>query len=264
MAEPDAVVEAWIRALIDRHTATLRRPEFLKAVRALSVRYVERRHRLSEQAPLDSAGKRAAFAGFYAPLHFLVAQAVVAAWDAAALNPRRLIDLGCGTGVASAAWAIACAEQPAILGVDRDSWALREAAWNWRQLGVAGRTRRGNLVDVAEVLAKDRRLRDGSALVLAWSVNEIDDRGRRRLLPALRTLGSRAVPSLVIEPIARAASPWWDEWTSAAIALGGQVTERRVDSSWPTPLATIDADAGFRREGFAVRALWLGPRPTKS
>jgi hypothetical protein len=71
------------------------------------------------------------------------------------------------------------------------------------------------------------------------------------------------VPSLVIEPIARAAAPWWDEWTSAAIALGGQATEQRVDAPLQTALATLDADAGFRREGLAIRALWLGPRPTK-
>jgi hypothetical protein len=42
------------------------------------------------------------------------------------------------------------------------------------------------------------------------------------------------------------------------------VAEHRVDASWPATLATLDADAGFRREGLAVRALWLGPRPTKS
>src|SRR4051794_40832473 len=74
-----ADIDRWCEALIARHTASLSRPEFLKAVRALSARYVEARGRLADRSPIDSAGKRAAFAAFYAPLHFVTMREVVRA-----------------------------------------------------------------------------------------------------------------------------------------------------------------------------------------
>ena len=86
---------------------TSRPPKFLKAVRALSARYVERRAGLADRSPLDSAGKRAAFAAYYAPLHFLTTREVVRASGAASADSiDRILDLGCGTGAASAAWAL--------------------------------------------------------------------------------------------------------------------------------------------------------------
>ncbi len=69
------------------------RSEFLKAIRALSARYVERRGVLADRSPIDSAGKRAAFAGFYAPLHFLTVRAVVASPGRPAAGNH--IDRGC-------------------------------------------------------------------------------------------------------------------------------------------------------------------------
>ena len=56
LADP---VHDWLGALVARHTSTLSRAEFLKAVRALSARYVERRQELPRRSPVDSAGKRA-------------------------------------------------------------------------------------------------------------------------------------------------------------------------------------------------------------
>jgi hypothetical protein len=64
--------EKWMAALEARHLAELRFPEVARALRALSSAYVERRGRLAEGAALDGAGKRAAFALFYGPLHYLI------------------------------------------------------------------------------------------------------------------------------------------------------------------------------------------------
>jgi hypothetical protein len=233
------------------------RPEFLKAVRALSARYVETRARLADRTPTDSPGKRAAFAGFYAPLHFLTARAVVNAVGAARSDLDRLVDLGCGTGVAAAAWAMACRTRPSLSGVDRHSWMLQEAMWTWRMLGLRGRVRRGDLVVAAERLADDRRARAGMGVVLGWSVNELEERHRQRLLPALCTLASRGVSILVIEPIARAAAPWWDEWVAATAALGGRAGEWKFDPVLPAELAALDEAAGFRRQALAARSLWV-------
>src|SRR5262249_29374865 len=150
--------DEWIAALIERHTASLTRPEFLKSIRALSARYVEQRASLNERSALDSAGKRAAFAAFYAPLHFLtvqqIAREVGTASDAPAIET--MLDLGCGTGVASAAWARAMPQPPRLEGVDLHPWALEETRWTWRALGLSGTTRRGPLEQKLTALVSSR------------------------------------------------------------------------------------------------------------
>src|SRR3954464_12502113 len=97
----DSRVRRWLGALEARHLASLTPSEAARALRALSSCYVERRARLAAGGALDSAGKRAAFALFYAPLHFLVTREVVRAVDAAP-GIVALTDLGCGTGAAGA------------------------------------------------------------------------------------------------------------------------------------------------------------------
>ena len=68
-----------------------------RALRALSSAYVERRHTVARGGPLDSAGKRAAFALFYAPLHFLAAIHVIQRLSKAVTpSPSTVLDIGCG------------------------------------------------------------------------------------------------------------------------------------------------------------------------
>src|SRR5258705_7503583 len=100
---PGADVEAWYAALEARHLATLTFPEVRRALQALSSLYVERRDRLVPGRALDGAGKRAAFAMFYGPLHFLIVREIVRDLRAAEPPLVRVVDLGCGTGVAGAA-----------------------------------------------------------------------------------------------------------------------------------------------------------------
>jgi hypothetical protein len=252
----DDAIDRWVSDVLDRQTGTLSRPEFLKAVRALSARYVERRRELPHRSPLDSAGKRAAFAGFFAPLHFVTMRAVVQRLGAAPAGLRQIVDLGCGTGAASAAWALAFSERPSIVGVDRSSWALAEAAWNWRQLGIPGRTKRGDLVDEVSPRAS-REERTRSALLLAWSVNELDDRARDALLPALLAAADAGRTVLVVEPLARRAVPWWGRWARAYEAAGGRADEWKEEAALPAALAEISEAAGFRRESIGARTLWL-------
>ena len=81
----NAVFQEWLTALERRHLADLRVPEVTRALRALSSAYVERRRQTTSaggrhvHGALDSAGKRAAFALFYAPLHFIAVSEVVRA-----------------------------------------------------------------------------------------------------------------------------------------------------------------------------------------
>ena len=64
-------VEVWLEALERRHLAELTFSEAARALRALSSCYVERRPRLASGGALDTRGKRAAFALFYGPVHFV-------------------------------------------------------------------------------------------------------------------------------------------------------------------------------------------------
>jgi hypothetical protein len=253
--EPSNLSSEWLAAVIERHTRAMSRPEFLKAVRALSARYVERRASLPNRAPADSAGKRAAFAGFFAPLHFLTARAIVEAVGAGRPDLDRVHDLGCGTGVAGAAWALACGSRPALAGLDRQKWMLDEARWNWRALGLTGRALRGDLVASAARLAADARVSRRDGVVLAWSVNELNALQRSAVLSALGVLAGRGVAVLVIEPLSHAAVPWWDPWVAT---LGGRTETWKFDAIMPASLEALDAEAGFRREHLAARSLWIG------
>src|ERR1041384_458334 len=140
---------AWLSALETRHLADLRIPEVTRALRARSSAYVERRHtRLRSSSaggqkmtrgPLDSAGKRAAFALFYAPLHFLATTHVAGALAGPPQPPpSAILDVGCGTGAAGAAWAIAAGGSPVVNGIDRHPWAVEEGRRTYRTRGVNG------------------------------------------------------------------------------------------------------------------------------
>src|SRR6188474_2387600 len=118
--------DAWIDRVIERHTQSMTRPEFLKAVRALSARYVEQRATLRDRSPLDSAGKRAAFAGFYAPLHFVTVRQIIQTTGLGRRDVETIMDLGCGTGVGGAAWALAYDPPARVVGVDLNTWVLDE------------------------------------------------------------------------------------------------------------------------------------------
>ena len=252
----------WIAALVERHTSALSRPELLRAIRALSARYVERRAELDRRSPTDSAGKRAAFAAFYAPLHYLTVRGVLRELDDSSAGIDQIVDLGCGTGVAGAAWARALPHPVPIRGIDRQGWALDEARWNWAQLGVRGRVHRGDLVGaVREPGGRQSQSKtDGTGLILGWSVNELDRASRAALLPALIDTARRGATILVVEPMARSAVPWWDEWVSAFTAAGGRAHEWRLPADLPPILLDLDRSAGFDRRELAARSLWLKPK----
>jgi RNA polymerase sigma-70 factor (ECF subfamily) len=255
MQAPRDSFEAWLPLLVQRHTRDLPTPQFLKAVRALSARYVETREELSARSPTDSAGKRAAFAGFFSAMHFLTVREIVRALRAAERPLNGIVDLGCGTGAASAAWALEFPAPPTILGIDRDAWALKEASWNWRLLDVRGQTRR------ADVVAEVKRLRRRSdrrdlGIVLAWVLNELTDEGRGQVLPALTALAADGAAVLIVEPIARRAAPWWPAWADVWRRTGGQMDEWKLHSRLPEVLARLSRDAGFRRDWLGARTLW--------
>jgi hypothetical protein len=239
--------ERWMTDLEARYLADLRFAEVTRALRALSSIYVERRARLREGAAFSSAGKRAAFALFYGPLHFLLVREIVSALGATVV-PAPLVDLGCGTGAAGAAWAHLCAAPPALVGLDRHPWAVEEAARTYRTFGLTGRTR---LADAARGFGT----RGPSSLVAAFALNELDDAGRDGAL-AGRLERAAPAPVLVVEPLARAAAPWWGRLRAQCVAAGGRADEWRFRIELPPIVARLDRAAGLDHRELTARSLW--------
>ena len=246
----DARITAWLAALDERHLADLTPSEVARALRALSSCYVERRARLSEGAALGTAGKRAAFALFYAPLHFETARLIVRGLGPAALDVREIHDLGCGTGVAGAAWALE-ASGARVSGIDRNPWAVAEANWSYRTLRVEGRAVRGN--------AAQFRMppRPGAGIVAAYTVNELADPARDELLAALLRAQAARARVLIIEPIARRVTPWWKGWESAFLAAGGRADEWRFPSTLAKRQRDLAKAAGLRPDALTARTLFM-------
>ena len=250
---PPPVFEQWVTQLEARHLADLRVPEVTRALRALSSAYVERRHKVSAGATLDSAGKRAAFALFYAPLHFLATFHVVQALTVTDGTATTILDLGCGTGAAGAAWAVAAGGRPAVKGIDRHPWAVEEARWTYRQLGLTGHARQGDLVEAA---VPPR----GSAVIAAYALNELPGPPRTRVETRLLDAATAGVTTLILEPIARAVTPWWDDAAKRVIAAGGRADEWRIPMDLPPLLQLLDRSAGLNHRELKLRSLYLPGR----
>jgi hypothetical protein len=258
----DPLTSAWLEALERRHLADLTVSEVSRALRALSSCYVERRDKLVSGGPLSSAGKRAAFALFYGPQHFVILQKIVNAMkEAGAFQdkvPGALIDLGCGTGAAGAAWAIS-AGIPSIQGFDRNQWAIDEATWTYRSLQLRGRAARKD-IGSANALAADqdaRRVRGGRAVLAAYAANELPPAGRAALLASLLDAHRAGDSVLVVEPIARRSLPWWSEWQSAFVSAGGRADEWRFPADLPQITRTLARAAGLDPRELTARSLFL-------
>jgi len=229
-----------------RHLAELTFPEVSRALRALSSTYVERRNKIGDGAALSGAGKRAAFALFYAPLHFLLVQRIASELPRATDESDIVVDLGCGTGAAGAALGTT-----RVIGVDRNVWALGEASRTYRAFGLASKTHRADAASFA--LPKARM-----SVVAAFTMNELPDASRdallARLLDRARVNGDSI---LVVEPIARGAARWWDKWRAAFEAAGGRADEWRFAPDLPPIVEKLDRAAGLNHSELTGRSLWL-------
>lgn len=107
--EARGAFDRWLEASCARWMPPLTFQEVRKGIRAVSSLYLERRAagRIGPRLA-QGRGKRAAFATYYAALHFLTAWHAVQRLGPARLGRvRRIYDLGCGTGAAGAAVALA-------------------------------------------------------------------------------------------------------------------------------------------------------------
>jgi hypothetical protein len=250
-------ITAWLGALEARHLANLTRSELTRALRALSSLYVERREKLATGAPLDSAGKRAAFALFYGPLHFLTIEAVVRALGANRSGIGAIVDLGCGTGVGGAAWALACDRTPQIAGIDRNAWAVAEANWTYQQLGLRGRARTGDVIRGLPITPPNHHITKSPNhhILAAYTVNELPDPTRAVLLEKLVDATRKGTGLLVVEPIAKRDKAWWPEWVARLGAEGARADEWRFPASLPASLRQIAKSAGLDPRELTARSI---------
>jgi len=247
MSDP---VETWLQALEARHLADLRFADVTRALRALSSAYVERRGQLSGGTALQGAGKRAAFALYYGPLHFILIRDIVRALGAAGQEVRPVVDLGCGTGVAGAAWALEFPHPPRLVGVDRHPWAIAEAAWTYRALALHAQTVRNDVV-------RHRLPGAGTAIVAAYCLNELDPAGRAAMRARLADAAGRGARVLVVEPIAGPVVPEWKAWAAEVVGAGGRADDWRVSPSLPDIVRRLARAAGLRPHPMTARSLWM-------
>jgi SAM-dependent methyltransferase len=246
-------LNSWLAAAERRYLADLRVQEITRALRALSVAYVERRERGSGQrvhGALDTAGKRAAFALYYAPLHFIAVAEAVRVLRATDSAPDLIIDIGCGTGAAGAAWALAAGSTATIIGIDRHPWAVGEARWTLSQLGLKGYAKQ----DDVERLPP---MRPNEGVVAAYTLNELSDAARARVERQLCDRARRGGRVLVLEPLARGVAPWWQDTAERLIALGGRADEWKLTIEVPPVVRLLGTAAGLNFRALRFQTLYL-------
>ncbi|MBS1817005.1 MAG: class I SAM-dependent methyltransferase [Acidobacteria bacterium] len=261
----DESFERWVAALEARQLADLTFQEVARALRALSSTYVERRSRLKEGAALSGAGKRAAFALFYGPLHFLLVREVVRQLGAPFTTVSSITDLGCGTGASGAGWVAACDRPPRVVGIDRHPWAIEEARRTYADLAYRATLRVDDLTRVTctgqssrgpAPRAPARASARGQGVLLAFAVNEIDEApSRDALLARLLDHASSGGHVVVIEPLAGFVAPWWSAWRDAFESAGGAAHEWRFRISLPAIVEKLDRAAGLNHRELKARSL---------
>jgi hypothetical protein len=161
-----------------------------------------------------------------------------------------VLDLGCGTGAAGAAWAFVRGRAP-IHGIDRHPWAVAEANWTYQCLGLRGHAARGT-IDRASI-----RGRRGEGILAAYCVNELAEEARALLLSKLLDAHRNGSRVLVIEPIARRLTSWWTDWERAFVPVGGRADEWRFPAELPERQRQLARAAGLQPRELTARSLWL-------
>ena len=250
--------QSFIDELEKRHLADLRFSEVTRALRALSSAYVERRESaLADHKALDGAGKRAAFALYYGPLHFLLVQHIIKEIGAT-LASGTVIDLGCGTGVAGAAIASSTTPPLRVAGFDTHPWTLDEARFTYKAFGLKSDVHRAHA-------AKTRFPADTSVIVAAFVVNELNEKDRGNLLESLKAVvrlkpdatGNLQKHILIVEPISQRISPWWDDWAGEFTRMGGRADVWKARVDLPPLVKRLATSSGLRPEMLTARSLFL-------
>ncbi|GAB4247040.1 MAG: hypothetical protein Kow00109_23110 [Acidobacteriota bacterium] len=251
-AEPS--FRGWFEELERRYASQFEFAEIRRAVQAISWRYVEERGELHCRSVLDTRGKRAAYALYYGPLHFLAVREVVTRLGLRSGCFGRIVDLGCGTGAGGAAWATACRSRPRVFGIDVHPWCLEESAWTYRYFRLDHQVRRGDLLAWC-------RPEPGDGFLAAYVIDELTEDARSALLSKVRRCLKDGGTLLIIEPISRRISRWMEEWEAALSGFSTRLDDWRFQVELPDLLERLDQAAGLRNsEEITCRTLLVKTR----
>jgi hypothetical protein len=98
-----------------------------------------------------------------------------------------------------------------------------------------------------------------SAVIAAFTSNELDPASRERFRGDFLRIAKAGMPVLIVEPIARRLTRWWDDWAEDWQAAGGRVDDWRFRVDLPEPLSLMDKAAGLDHRELTGRSLWLPP-----
>jgi hypothetical protein len=139
-------------------------------------------------------------------------------------------------------------------------WAIAETRATYRAFGVNGQTRRSP-VPAAAAFWKDGRARAGQAratgLVLSYVANELSAEERATLLATLMEAARHGTQVLVMEPLSRRTSPWWNGWVDAFVTAGGRADEWRVRLEPPPITLVLGHATGLDAVEATGRTLWI-------
>lgn len=243
-------LDAFYADLEKRHFANLTFSEVTRALRALSSAYVERRESaLADHRALDGAGKRAAFALYYGPIHFELIRAIGQRLSPPT-TPGLIVDLGCGTGVAGAAMATLTTPSSRVIGIDTHPWTLDEARFTYRALGLNAEARRG-------FAGRTRLPATATCVVGAFVVNELKPAERDDVLRELTAAVARGAAVLIVEPISLRISPWWEEWAAVFLRMGGRADEWKIRVDLPPIVKRLAKASSLRPDALTARSLFV-------
>ena len=138
-----------------------------------------------------------------------------------------------------------------MFGIERHPWAADEARWTCRTLGLDADIRCG---DLSRVRVPAR----ASAVVAAYTANELPEDARAALLRELIAANARGTRVLIVEPIAKSAVPWWPAWAAAFYGAGGREDEWRFAGGLPGIAGRLGRAAGLDHRELTARSLYLG------
>ena len=204
------------------------------------------------------AGKRAAFALFYGPLHYLLIRESSVRCRARS-RVRPLIDLGCGTARPAPRGRAAC-RSPAARSSDSIDTRGRSA----RRAADVSSVRTGGAH--APTRCRDARAAE-VARTAAGGVHA--ERAARRVArrAAAASVRSRGGGDrvLIVEPLARGVAPWWNRWQESGRLARRPRRRWRFRVELPAIVTKLDRAAGLNHRELTAAAvhLWLaGPPPS--
>ena len=122
---------------------------------------------------------------------------------------------------------------------------------NLRAFGATARTRLGDIATTPWPGSP-------AALLAAFTLNELADAARERVLQRLVERGERGDIVLVVEPVAGFVAPWWNRWRDVFAAAGGRAADWRFSIELPAIVAKLDRAAGLDHRTLTGRSLWFG------